>query len=156
MYEILTKGGHPVLGDDFKNDLKFSLEDYKKQMMKISINDVIVKENPHISQLAVKLLQNLLNVSPNQRYGAPRALKHPWITRDVNAKIPLNMFEEIQMSMRVYEKLKFAQRVALTMSILNDKIIKKSSNEFSEKNHRREKEKTKVFIDNFSDDEKEN
>lgn len=156
MYEILTKGGHPVLGDDFKNDLKVSLQDYKKQMMTISINDVIIKEKSHISQLAVKLLQNLLNVSPNQRYGAPRALKHPWVTRDVNAKIPMNMFEEIQMSMRVYEKLKLAQRVALTMSILNERIIKKSTNEFSEKNTRRVIDKTKVSVEGFSDDEKEN
>ena len=124
--------------------------------MKISITEVIVKEKSKISHLAVKLLQNLLNVSPSQRYGAPRALKHPWITRDANAKIPMNMFEEIQMGMRVYEKLKLAQRMALTMSILNEKIIKKSSRKFAEKASRREKEKSKISVERLSDEEKEN
>jgi len=129
-YEIITKGGHPVLGIDFYNDLKMSLDDYRNKMMNISNNESIVKSCEHISPLAIKLLENMLNVSPNHRYIAHRALKHPWITRDETANIPLNMFEEIQMNMKAYEKLKIAQKIAFAMSMINETMIKKHPERF--------------------------
>ena len=51
----------------------------------------------HISKLAKHLLNNLLDFRPNHRYNAYRALKHPWITRDQNDSIPLNVYQELQL-----------------------------------------------------------
>lgn len=128
MYEILTKGGHPILGIDFYKEWEMSLDEYKNKMMKITSNEQVVKPKSCISSLAFKLLQNLLNVNPKLRYSANKALKHPWITRDKDAKIPLNMFEEMELHMRAYEKLKLATRVAFAMSLLNEKVIKTDKN----------------------------
>lgn len=125
MYELLTKGGHPFLGSDFYNKLDMKIEDFKIKMMNLSRNDKILEKNIHFSPLAFKMLENLLDVNPNMRYSAVRALKHPWITRDFEAKIPMNMHEEIELSMRAYDKLKFATRVAYAMTMISHKILKK-------------------------------
>lgn len=125
MYEILTKGGHPMLGSDFYNELEMSIEEYKQNMMSGSNDTKILKENNNISKLAFRLLENMLNVNPNTRYDALIALKHPWITRDKNGIIPLSMYEEMQLNIVAYDKLKLVQRMAFVLSILRDKAVKK-------------------------------
>ena len=124
MYELLTKGGHPLLGIDFYNNLEMSIAEYKEKILNITSSDKVVKQHPSLSSLAFKLLENMLNVNPNLRYSSNRALKHPWVTRDVNAKIPLNMYEEMQLNMNAYEKLKLAQKVAFAVSLLKQTVIK--------------------------------
>ena len=36
----------------------------------------------------------MCNVDVQERYSASLALKHPWITRKFNDKIPMNIYEE--------------------------------------------------------------
>jgi serine/threonine protein kinase len=131
MYEILTKGGHPLLGLDFYNNLDMSVDEYKKKISKLSSHDGIVQPNDAISELALKLLQNMLSLSPNVRYTSHRVLKHPWVTRDMEAQIPLNMYEEMQLNMRAYEKLKFATRMAFAMSMMDKKVLKNTRQDTS-------------------------
>ena len=126
MYEILTKGGHPMLGDNFYHSLDMSVEEFKGIMLSADNKFKIMKVNNDLSILAMRLLENMLNSNPNNRYDAQVALKHPWITRDKNGIIPLSMYEEMQMNIMAYDKLKLVQRVAYAMSILNDKVIKKN------------------------------
>jgi serine/threonine protein kinase len=128
MYELLTKGGHPILGDDFYNKLERSIEEFRNIMNTISPSEKIVKKNKNYSDLALKLMENLLDVSPKLRYGSTRALKHPWITRDLDSVIPLNMYEEMQLNMKAYEKLKYATRLAFAMSMINHKVLKRELN----------------------------
>lgn len=125
MYELLTKGGHPFLGGDFYNKLDMEVVEYKRKMMNLIKDDKILKKNTQFSSLAFKMMENLLNVAPNYRYSASRALKHPWITRDLEAKIPMSMYEEIELSMRAYDKLKLATRVAYAMTMISHKVLKK-------------------------------
>ena len=125
MHELLTKGGHPFLGKDFYNRLDMDVEVFRKKMMNLYRNDKILKDSTPFTPMAYKMLESLLNVNPNLRYNSQRALKHPWITRDFEAEIPLNMFEEMQLNMRAYEKLKFATRVAYAMTMISDKKLKK-------------------------------
>lgn len=125
MYELLTKGGHPFLGIDFYNKLDMGVEEFQKIMTNLIRNDKILKDDSHFTPMAYKLLESLLNVNPNLRYSSQRALKHPWISRDFEAEIPLNMFEEMQLNMKAYEKLKFATRVAYAMTMISDKVLKK-------------------------------
>lgn len=128
MYELLTKGGHPIFGSDFYNKLERSVEEFKDIMNTISSSEKIVKQNKNYSDLALKLMENMLNVNPNLRYSSARALKHPWITRNLDSVIPLNMYEEMQLNMKAYEKLKYATRLAFAMSIINHKVLKKELN----------------------------
>jgi len=45
------------------------------------------------------------DVKASKRYSCELALKHPWITRDSNDKIPLNFFQEIE-NFEIGQKLK--------------------------------------------------
>lgn len=129
MYELLTKGGHPFLGIDFYNKLDMKVEDFRNLVTNLYTSDTITIDSSLFSPMAYKMLKNLLNVNPNLRYSSQRALKHPWITRDLKARVPLNIFEEMQLNMRAYEKLKFATRVAFAMSLIGDKVLKKDLSE---------------------------
>lgn len=130
MYEILTKGGHPILGIDYYSNLEMSLEDYKIKMMNLKNEEQIVRHKSTFSPLAFKMMENLLNINPNLRYTSHKALQHPWITRDENDKIPMNIFEEMELTTRAYEKLKMATRIAFAMSLMNETIIKKDHKKY--------------------------
>ena len=85
MYMLLNKGEHPFYhkGDtkeDFINNLK-------------SIKEL--KCNNKISYMAMNLLKKLLEPDPLKRYKATDALKHPWITRNVEDKIPQTFNDQI-------------------------------------------------------------
>ncbi|CAI2362963.1 unnamed protein product [Moneuplotes crassus] len=125
MYELLTKGGHPFLGIDFYNNLEMEVEEFKTKMMNLTNNDKIPIDASLFSPMAHKLLENLLDINPNFRYSSQRAQKHPWITRNFEAQVPLNLFEEMQLNMRAYEKLKLVTRTAYAISMIGDKILKK-------------------------------
>jgi len=85
MYMLLNKGEHPFYhkGDtkeDFINNLK-------------SIKEL--KCNNKISYMAMNLLKKLLEPDPLKRYKATDALKHPWITRNVEDKIPQTFNDQL-------------------------------------------------------------
>ena len=125
MHELLTKGGHPLLGLDFYNKLDMPVEEFKSKMTTLIKSEKIVEKTSTFTDFAFKLMENMLSVNPNPRYSCKRALKHPWITRNFESKIPMNMFEEMQLNMKAYEKLKFATRVAYAMTMINHKVLKR-------------------------------
>ena len=124
MYEILTKGGHPLLGLNFYHTLKMPLNDFKETMLHVNNDFEMIKASDEIPKNWWQLLENMLNVNPNNRYDAQVALKHPWITRDKNGIVPLSMYEEMQLNIMSYDKLKLIQRATYAMSIINDRVIK--------------------------------
>lgn len=99
LYELLSKGGHPILGKDIHKKVGMKVEEYKEKVMKNQIKFKFTKNMRNISKLAKNLLKNLWNMRPNHRYNTHRALKHPWITRDKNGKIPLSLPEELDINM---------------------------------------------------------
>lgn len=117
-----------MLGDNFYHSLDMSIEEFKGIMLSADNKFKIIKVNNDLSGLAMRLLENMLHSNPNNRYDAQVALKHPWITRDKNGVIPLSMYEEMQMNIMAYDKLKLVQRVAYAMSILSNKVVKKNPN----------------------------
>lgn len=44
MYEVITKGGHPLLGLDFYHSLDMSLGEFKETMMHITSDFEIIKK----------------------------------------------------------------------------------------------------------------
>ena len=55
--------------------------------------------------MAKLLLNKLLEVKPLSRYTVDKALKHPWITRNVNDKIPM-MYNEVLKKQNLLDKFK--------------------------------------------------
>jgi len=49
-----------------------------------------------IFRLAKDFISRICKISCLQRYDAKRALQHPWITRNLEDKIPLTRIEEMQ------------------------------------------------------------
>ena len=99
MYELLTKGGHPLLGELIHKEVVLSADAYKDIMINNTSKFVIMKNLKSVSKHAKSLIKNLCNLRPNYRYNCLRALKHPWITRDQEGKVPLNFLQELQMNL---------------------------------------------------------
>ncbi len=99
MYEMISKGGHPVLGKDIHKNVKMTISDYRKRMEKYDMNFTLIPHGNEISHFAKNLIQNLWNRKANLRYNWSRALRHPWITRNENDKIPLNIHEALELNL---------------------------------------------------------
>ena len=82
MFVLLNKGRHPfyVKGDS------------KKQIAN-KIENGKIKYFEKISPMAKHLISKLLEPNPSWRYTASQAIKHPWITRDINDVPPLTINE---------------------------------------------------------------
>lgn len=68
MYEMITQGGHPVLGKDIHRSIKITISDYKKRMDKYDVNQDESQRFKNVSYLAKNLIENLLNRKANYRY----------------------------------------------------------------------------------------
>lgn len=160
MYEALTKGGHPELGANIYKQLDMSVEKFKLKMLecntKYSMGEVI-KSNIEqgqvlISEQALSLLEHLLQTNPNLRYSSITALKHPWITRDKNGVVPLNMYQEMQLNMAAYDKLKHLQKVMFAISVLKKDYIKGyTASQTRPKRERINTVSTVISIEHFTD-----
>ena len=82
MYILLNKGKHPfyIKGDNKK--------EIAEKIMKGNI-----KFYEKISPMARHLISKLLEPNPSWRYTASQAIKHPWITRNINDIPPLTTNE---------------------------------------------------------------
>ena len=78
MYMLLNKGEHPFYK---KGDSKEKFINNLKSIHKLKFNN-------KMSYMAMNLLKKLLEPEPIKRYKANDALKHPWITRNAEDKIP--------------------------------------------------------------------
>lgn len=59
LYELLSKGGHPILGKDIHKKVGMKVEEYKEKVMKNQIKFKFTKNMRNISKLAKNLLKNL-------------------------------------------------------------------------------------------------
>jgi serine/threonine protein kinase len=83
MFMLLNNGRHPFYKEgDRKKDFVRKIEQCKIQFYN------------KVSPMAKNLIQKLLEPNPSWRYTAAQAIKHPWITRNINDAIP-NTFNEI-------------------------------------------------------------
>ena len=77
----------------------------------------------YYSDKCIWLFEKLWEINPKLRYQSSRALKHPWITKEENGRIPMNMYDEIQRSVVLFDKLKMIQKAMLWLSIIKDNHI---------------------------------
>lgn len=86
IYNLLSGGGHPLhQKGESSEKFKAKLEN-KKQFYYDS----------SFSNLAMDLINKMTAYSPVYRYSIDQALKHPWITRTHDTKVPLTYFEMIE------------------------------------------------------------
>lgn len=79
MYNLISGGLHPLhkKGQSF-DKLKKKLE-----------NQEPFHFTDSFSELAIDLITKMTSYSPVHRYTIDQALKHPWITRSHDTKVPL-------------------------------------------------------------------
>ena len=131
MFILLNKGKHPF----------YVKGDTKREIAK-KIKNGKIKFYENISPMAKHLISKLLEPNPSWRYTAIQAIKHPWITRNVN-DIPPKTFNEILIKSNNIKILKDLFNTCLFMNFfskhqefkyhINKKYIQKCAM-FSEKN----------------------
>ena len=85
LFMLLNNGKHPFyLKGDLRKELDFKI---KKGTFKFYNT---------VSFMANNLIRKLLEINPDWRYSAEKAMRHPWITRNKNDEIP-KTFNEILM-----------------------------------------------------------
>lgn len=67
----------------------------------------------------------LCNPSPIERYTSEKALRHPWITRNFKADVPLTQSEEIR-EFQTEINLRLAIGISYFMSVTKSKDLKAS------------------------------
>jgi calcium/calmodulin-dependent protein kinase I len=83
MYNLVSGGRHPLHEKGESTELlKQKLEDRQE-----------FKFDDSFSNLAKDLITKLTPYSPINRYNVDQALKHPWITRSHETKVPLTCVE---------------------------------------------------------------
>ena len=83
MYNMLSGGGHPLYSKGENID-KFRTKLFNKEMFSFPES---------FSSLAKDLILKMTSYSPVHRYTVDQALKHPWITRSHDTKVPLTWLE---------------------------------------------------------------
>ena len=153
MFILLNKGKHPFY---VKGDTK------REIAKKIKIGKINFYEK--ISPMAKHLILKLLEPNPSWRYTAIQAIKHPWITRNVN-DIPPKTFNEILIRSNNIKILKDLFNTCLFMNfflkrenfkyLINKKYIQKCAF-FSEKNKIKMDKKREKCLNVNSIEEDEN
>ncbi|CAI2380462.1 unnamed protein product [Moneuplotes crassus] len=69
--------------------------------------------------IACDFFKRACNFHQGKRYRAIRALKHPWITRNKNDKIPKSFYEEMIRDYELEELFKTTQNVLFSVSVLS-------------------------------------
>ena len=112
MYMLLNKGEHPF----------YKEKDNKESFLKNLKENKSLKFDNKISLMAKHLIKKLLEYDPIKRYKASDALKHPWITRNSEDKIPLSFNEQLNN----YNNINNAKKLMMISIFLN--YIKKNYN----------------------------
>jgi serine/threonine protein kinase len=86
MYNLLSGGAHPL------HEKGESSEKYKEKLKK----KTELKFEGCFSDLAKDLILKCTAYNPAYRYNVDQILKHPWITRSQDTKVPLTYFEMIE------------------------------------------------------------
>jgi len=135
MYMLLNKGEHPFY---HKGDTK---EDFINNLRSIKE----LKSKCKISYMAMNLLKKLLEPDPIKRYKATDALKHPWITRNPDDKIP-QTFNDLLNNDNIINN---ARQLMMMSIFLNYIKVNSIYNNMNKKRKNYENNKIEEIIDNI-------
>ena len=107
LFELCSGGMHPFLVKGMKK------KEYIEKMKNFNEVYTFSKEMP---LLARNLFLKLCKCNPNFRYGAFKALRHPWITRSNQSQIPMTLLEEYNKTDKIVNfKALLGSGIALVM-----------------------------------------
>ena len=151
MYILLNKGKHPF----------YSKGDTEEEIAR-KIKEGKINFNEKISPMAKHLIMKLLEPNPSWRYTASQAMKHPWITRNIN-DIPPATFNELLYKSNNKKIMKDLFNTCLFMNyflkkekfnFLIDKAYIKNCTYYSEKNKNKLIKKREACLDIENSEEK--
>ena len=135
MYMLLNKGEHPFYHKgDKKEDFINNLKSIKKLKCKCKI-----------SYMAKHLLEKLLEPDPIKRYKASDALKHPWITRNPEDKIPQTFNDQLNNDKAINN----ARELMMISIFLNYSKINSIYSNINKKRKNYKNNKLEELIDNI-------
>ena len=111
MYNLISGGLHPLHAKGQSFDM---LENKLKNQEPFHFTD-------SFSDLARDLITKMTSYSPVHRYTINQVLKHPWITRSHNTKVPLTCIEMMQI-LDIEDRFKKVARVIHFASIIKTKL----------------------------------
>ena len=155
MFILLNKGKHP-----------FYTKGDKREEIAKRIKEGKINFYEKVSPMAKHLIKKLLEPNPSWRYTASQAIKHPWITRNVNDTPPIT-FNELLVRSNNKKILKDLFNTCLFMNfflkkedfkfIINKKYIKKCDYFSEMKRNKLIKKKEKCLeVENNNDEEEKN
>ena len=151
MYILLNKGKHPF----------YSKGDTEEEIAR-KIKEGKINFNEKISPMSKHLIMKLLEPNPSWRYTASQAMKHPWITRNIN-DIPPATFNELLYKSNNKKIMKDLFNTCLFMNyflkkekfnFLIDKAYIKNCTYYSEKNKNKLIKKREACLDIENSEEK--
>ncbi|CAI2382990.1 unnamed protein product [Moneuplotes crassus] len=110
LYNLISGGKHPLYQ---KGENKDEYKQRLKQKQKLEFDN-------SFSDLAKDLIKKMCAYSPVYRYNIDQALKHPWITRSQETKVPLTYLEIIKYG-ESQERLKIAMMSCFSLSVLKER-----------------------------------
>ena len=113
LYMLLNNGQHPFYNNgDLKKEFLIKLKNWKFNFCN------------NISFMGNSLIKKLLEINPSWRYTANKAIRHPWITRNINDDIP-KTFNEILSMRNNFKNAKFIMLISIFLNFFkkNEKKI---------------------------------
>ena len=135
MYMLLNKGEHPFYHNG----------DTKKTFLNNLKNNTGLVFNNKISFMAMHLIKKLLEYDPIKRYKANDALKHPWITRNPEDKIPQTFNEQLD-TFSIMNNAKKLMMISIFLNYLKkNNILCKYKNKSKHKECMKNKSRSTIY-----------
>ena len=135
MYMLLNKGEHPFYHNG----------DTKKTFLNNLKNNKGLVFNNKISFMAMHLIKKLLEYDPIKRYKANDALKHPWITRNPEDKIPQTFNEQLN-TFSIMNNAKKLMMISIFLNYLKkNNILCKYKNKSKHKECMKNKSRSTIY-----------
>ena len=135
MYMLLNKGEHPFYHNG----------DTKKTFLNNLKNNTGLVFNNKISFMAMHLIKKLLEYDPIKRYKANDALKHPWITRNPEDKIPQTFNEQLN-TFSIINNAKKLMMISIFLNYLKkNNILCKYKNKSKHKECMKNKSRSTIY-----------
>ena len=135
MYMLLNKGEHPFYHNG----------DTKKTFLNNLKNNKGLIFNNKISFMAMHLIKKLLEYDPIKRYKANDALKHPWITRNPEDKIPQTFNEQLN-TFSIMNNAKKLMMISIFLNYLKkNNILCKYKNKSKHKECMKNKSRSTIY-----------
>jgi serine/threonine protein kinase len=112
MHYVITGGKHPFYNPKYDDS-----QILKKRLMGMTKTHEKIDPHSSLSWVAKNLFKRLTMIVGYKRYTAKDALKHPWITRNKQDKIPESLMDQLS-QIEIDQNLKQKMQIAFFLNII--------------------------------------